>query len=487
MTEKPKRKLSFSSLSLFEACPRKWYFQYVRKLDPGLKKGTAFGSAFHTDLEKYLKTGDMPSERRHRQLLERAIGWDYLPEPGTVDLEFRFEVPFAHTTLIGSVDMIDTHTPNVLSISDHKTGRDPRWRKTEEQLAHDGQLGLYLKALTVLKGEPSKVYLGRHLWYRSEGPIEVHQVGPVEFKAEKLEDIWNQKHLTAKYIQVIDSCEDVSMVPGNKQACSSYGGCPYQDACRLSWDQNTPSLGGNTTMENSIMSLADRLNAANAKRTTNASTPAEPPAQTPAKPVLPTPEERAEALNVDRAQVQKLGQESGVYHVRTRIGNMYPIPNRKALDLLLSQGRVVWENDTVVSPTGAITWLADTNLRAIFNEPPASDQETETSVPAPASRAPAKPRVLLVSGAVVSGSSKVKYLDDLMAPAMAKIQATKGVPYFAIQYNEGAKLLAASFPDVADQINVGDIIVVRGDISWTQLVVEQIRQKFEVVDVVGVR
>ena len=421
MTEKPKRKLSFSSLSLFEACPRKWYFQYVRKLDPGLKKGTAFGSAFHTDLEKYLKTGDMPSERRHRQLLERAIGWDYLPEPGTVDLEFRFEVPFAHTTLIGSVDMIDTHTPNVLSISDHKTGRDPRWRKTEEQLAHDGQLGLYLKALTVLKGEPSKVYLGRHLWYRSEGPIEVHQVGPVEFKAEKLEDIWNQKEITAKYIQVIDSCEDVSMVPGNKQACSSYGGCPYQDACRLSWDQNTPSLGGNTTMENSIMALSDRLNAANAKRTANASTPAEPSTQTPAKPVLPTPEERAEALNVDRAQVQKLGQE------------------------------------------------------------------TETHAPAPAARTPFKPRVLLVSGAVVSGSSKVKYLDDLMAPAMAKIQATKGVPYFAIQYNEGAKLLAASFPDVADQINVGDIIVVRGDISWTQLVVEQIRQRFEVVDVVGVR
>lgn len=421
MTEKPKRKLSFSSLSLFEACPRKWYFQYVRKLDPGLKKGTAFGSAFHTDLEKYLKTGDMPSERRHRQLLERAIGWDYLPEPGTVDLEFRFEVPFAHTTLIGSVDMIDTHTPNVLSISDHKTGRDPRWRKTEEQLAHDGQLGLYLKALTVLKGEPSKVYLGRHLWYRSEGPIEVHQVGPVEFKAEKLEDIWNQKEITAKYIQVIDSCEDVSMVPGNKQACSSYGGCPYQDACRLSWDQNTPSLGGNTTMENSIMALSDRLNAANAKRTANASTPAEPSTQTPAKPVLPTPEERAEALNVDRAQVQKLGQE------------------------------------------------------------------TETPAPAPAARAPFKPRVLLVSGAVVSGSSKVKYLDDLMAPAMAKIQATKGVPYFAIQYNEGAKLLAASFPDVVDQINVGDIIVVRGDISWTQPVVEQIRQRFEVVDVVGVR
>ena len=419
MTEKPKRKLSFSSLSLFEACPRKWYFQYVRKLDPGLKKGTAFGSAFHTDLEKYLKTGDMPSERRHRQLLERAIGWDYLPEPGTVDLEFRFEVPFAHTTLIGSVDMIDTHTPNVLSISDHKTGRAPRWRKTEEQLAHDGQLGLYLKALTVLKGEPSKVYLGRHLWYRSEGPIEVHQVGPVEFKAEKLEDIWNQKEITAKYIQVIDSCDDVSMVPGNKQACSSYGGCPYQDACRLSWDQNTPSLGGNTTMENSIMALSDRLNAANAKRTAQASTPAEPPA--PAKPVLPAPEERAEALNVDRAQVQKLGQE------------------------------------------------------------------TETPAPAPASRAPAKLRVLLVSGAVVSGSSKVKYLDDLMAPAMAKIQSTKGVPYFAIQYNEGAKLLAASFPDVADQINVGDIIVVRGDISWTQLVVEQIRQRFEVVDVVGVR
>lgn len=420
MTEKPKRKLSFSSLSLFEACPRKWYLQYVRKLDPGLKKGTAFGSAFHTDLERYLKTGDMPSERRHRQLLERAIGWDYLPEPGTVDLEFRFEVPFAHTTLIGSVDMIDTHTPNVLSISDHKTGRDPRWRKTEEQLAHDGQLGLYLKALTVLKGEPSKVYLGRHLWYRSEGPIEVHQVGPVEFKAEKLEDIWNQKEITAKYIQVIDSCEDVSMVPGNKQACSSYGGCPYQDACRLSWDQNTPSLGGNTTMENSIMALSDRLNAANAKRTAaSTSTPTEPPA--PTKPVLPTPEERAEALNVDRAQVQKLGQE------------------------------------------------------------------TETSAPAPASRTAFKPRILLVSGAVVSGSSKVKYLDDLMAPAMAKILATKGVPYFAIQYNEGAKLLAASFPDVADQINVGDIIVVRGDISWTQLVVEQIRQKFEVVDVVGVR
>ena len=419
------RRLSFSSLTLFSSCPRKWYFQYVRKLDVGTKPGTAFGSAFHSDLERYLKSGDMPRDTRNKALVDRAVGWGLLPEPGTVDLELKFEVPFADTSLIGSVDMVDQCDENLISITDHKTGGDPRWRKTEEELQNDAQLGLYLKALTIVRGHEAEVYQGRHLWYRSKGPIEVHQVGPVTFTHERLEDIWNEKVSVAKMLQVVDSCEDVSMVPGNKQACTAYGGCPYQDVCRLTWDNNTASIGGPNTLEKTIMSLRDKL----AQSAANKVTP-------PVSPVLPTPAQRVEAL----AAAERLD----------------------------------------VAPTPVPVQTA-----AITNTDRAQVQALGTTAPVTAPEKSKAKRVMLVTGALVLGGS-VRYLDDIMAPIMAKIQESKGVPYFAIQYNEGVKILAAGYNP--DMLNHGDIVVVRGDISWTGLVVERIRQSgFDLVEVHGIR
>ncbi len=418
MTPLSPRPLSYSSLKLFETCERKWWFRYVKKLKEPENRGTAFGSALHVDLQHYLTTGDLPQPGRNRQLIARALALDLLPEPGTVAVEQKFNVPFGNTTLIGSIDINATREADI-SVVDHKSGRDPKWRLTEEQLQQDVQVQLYLKVAGTLADWKPETYTAQHIWYRSEGPISVHGVGPVEFTHEQIEKTWAEKLSIVPYLQLVDGTDDVTMIPGNRRACDDFGGCPYRSTCNMFQYR----LQGENNMTN-----LEKLKAARAQQV--ASQSKSEPTPTP----LPTPTEVEEA----RQAISSLNEKA-----------------KEASQILATMP---------------------------VSQPPTQSQAEVQ----PATPANPRPRILLLTSCVTT-SPRAKYLDDIMRPVMDEIQRQIGVPYFADKFKDGAKKLAVGFEAVADTLKNGDIVVVRGDISWTPLVVEQLRARFDVVDIIGVR
>ncbi len=49
--------LSYSSISTYQRCPRKWKFRYIEKIPIRSSAPLAFGGAFHNTIEDYLKEG----------------------------------------------------------------------------------------------------------------------------------------------------------------------------------------------------------------------------------------------------------------------------------------------------------------------------------------------------------------------------------------------------------------------------------------------
>lgn len=55
--------VSFSAVTRYEACPRSWYLAYARKAEPRQTWFFPMGTAVHTSIESYIKTGDVPDFR----------------------------------------------------------------------------------------------------------------------------------------------------------------------------------------------------------------------------------------------------------------------------------------------------------------------------------------------------------------------------------------------------------------------------------------
>ena len=49
--------LSYSSISLYQRCPRKWKFRYIEKVPTKASEALAFGGAIHNTIEDYLRSG----------------------------------------------------------------------------------------------------------------------------------------------------------------------------------------------------------------------------------------------------------------------------------------------------------------------------------------------------------------------------------------------------------------------------------------------
>lgn len=49
--------LSYSSISTYQRCPRKWKFRYIEKIPVVTSTALAFGGAFHSTIEEYLRVG----------------------------------------------------------------------------------------------------------------------------------------------------------------------------------------------------------------------------------------------------------------------------------------------------------------------------------------------------------------------------------------------------------------------------------------------
>ena len=147
---------SYSSVSTWNQCPRKWWAQRVEKLDlPGEEAHR--GTVVHEALEHFamlappdrtlaalLELGDAALDkykeedgeftgpgftRAVRNRLEAAFAvesWQRIPHPTTVEMKITGDTPGGHK-FIGYADRVDRLADGTLAVSDFKTGKFSDW------------------------------------------------------------------------------------------------------------------------------------------------------------------------------------------------------------------------------------------------------------------------------------------------------------------------------------------------------------------------
>ncbi|MFA5565325.1 MAG: PD-(D/E)XK nuclease family protein [Acidimicrobiia bacterium] len=215
------RHLSPSSASLFEQCPKRWYFRYVERLPEPPSEAALVGTFAHRVLELLLARP--PAERTQEAARtiarevwpetahnsefralglsaddERAFRWKgwiavaglwHLEDPSEVeviDTERRIRTDIGGVPFLGVIDRVEASRDGTV-ITDYKSGSPPLERYQDDKLA---QVLLYSAAITAADGiVPSKArlaYLGSTV---IETEVTEDRVAKV---VEALRSTWNQ-------------------------------------------------------------------------------------------------------------------------------------------------------------------------------------------------------------------------------------------------------------------------------------------------------
>lgn len=155
-------KLSHSSITTYNDCPKKFYFRYILKIPEKPKHYFSFGKAVHAALEAMYSSPcrpnltallqaydsawssegykDKPAEKKAHAEGEVMISKYYeINAPGwtpCVSTEMRFDVVIEGVRLTGFIDRVDSMPGDRIHIIDYKTGRElePGREAGDEQL-----------------------------------------------------------------------------------------------------------------------------------------------------------------------------------------------------------------------------------------------------------------------------------------------------------------------------------------------------------------
>ena len=235
--------VSASQVVKVRRCERAYAFEYVEDIKAPSSPKQMFGSQVHSDLEKYLKTGDSLPDTMTGKVAKAGLQW--LPPPGA-DLLIEHYFTFPWTGAIDVIGYIDCVSPPGYStreplVIDHKTTSDLRWAKTPEMLEVDAQAILYA-LWAMLRYDVEKVR-ARWVYYAATNPKNGNRVPrgtrPVEVIFDALSPIFQARlaelDKAIKKIAVIRTFERGGLdLPPSPEACSMYEGCFYANICSLS-------------------------------------------------------------------------------------------------------------------------------------------------------------------------------------------------------------------------------------------------------------
>jgi len=243
-------RFSATQWSAFRACPRKWWFNWVRKMPEPPKDYFEFGSVLHEVCERYLlqddqgngpglypdgwdKTISVQESRLIQKLVAKAIDEGILQrEPGRqievqMDRQIDDEISFT--------GKIDVYVPGQ-GITDHKTTKSPRYIKSPQALESEEQMLCYGRKWVDEHPEADRLRLRHNVFLKDPSNPEVRRVeawAPVS----AVERNWDRMVEDARAALEIKKAEhdddDWRDVEGPRQkgACQAYGGCPYLHIC----------------------------------------------------------------------------------------------------------------------------------------------------------------------------------------------------------------------------------------------------------------
>lgn len=219
------RHVSPSQINTFARCPRKWL--YSRTAPRSETPATRFGSKVHTILEDWLLHRKPPNPKTPEGRCALA-GMQHLPMPRTDGLHIEAELlmHYDNVKYVGRIDFMMLDEDSVL-IGDHKTTKDFRYAKTEDELLDDPQRIIY----SHWAAEKYQVQEVHAKWvYYQRSPAESMTV---EFKESRAGIADRFKQLHNKYSLPIIQADinDPLSVSRNLEACGDFGGCPYRAQC----------------------------------------------------------------------------------------------------------------------------------------------------------------------------------------------------------------------------------------------------------------
>lgn len=255
--------LSVSQAEKFDAeqlggCPRRWWFEDVRKLRPDDTTAHEDGHQGHRLLAQYLRTGERPGRVRLGKAVNAVIDSGALPAPGPhLEVEQRFSgqphydaagafVPLDTSRTLwhaghpweGFIDLRFRRGPaRAVWVWDHKFSSDIHARALpEERLIRTVQLPIY--ALDSLRVWPDATVFNLVHLYVSRRGVESF----VRQQSVTVEQVRERAEEVAGLVDQMDAVRTAAAqddVPFNRAACHARMGCPHQFRCNAFRRRNT--------------------------------------------------------------------------------------------------------------------------------------------------------------------------------------------------------------------------------------------------------
>lgn len=248
--------LSVSSLGKAETCLRSWWYRYVAHIVEPIGTAPAAGVALHSELERYLCTGD-------RNLSALALsGLHLLPTRGDhlmIEHPIDGEITADGVPIKGRIDLIDTSDPNTVEVIDWKWKRDGKnaaYMLEPNELLSTLQMSGYGAFIAATFPRATHVRL-------SHGYFPLR--GRKPFKSSKLhvvDDVvraWERATPIARTIKHAAMQPTAETVDANTNSCGRYGGCTHREYCTAFGRNSLVNVFGETAAKEIHMGLMETL------------------------------------------------------------------------------------------------------------------------------------------------------------------------------------------------------------------------------------
>ncbi|OGK05921.1 MAG: hypothetical protein A2W80_17535, partial [Candidatus Riflebacteria bacterium GWC2_50_8] len=243
--------LSGSKIELYQTCPKKFHFTYIRKV----KKPSApsphlsFDQSLHTTLGKYYKNKRVDEPFRLDRLFaildenwdprgyedgEQALEYRHSAEsalrlyferycqtpPRHIEVDYFFKIDLSGGEYSGKIDRVDRHPDGTLELIDYKSGKPPYGGVTELEQS----LAVQLMFAATEKIWPGKVKKMTFIYLKDGSSLSVLRNNAEMALAEK------------RYLDIGEAIYQGNFEPVRSSAC---GFCDFQDLCPVG---QTPTL-----------------------------------------------------------------------------------------------------------------------------------------------------------------------------------------------------------------------------------------------------
>lgn len=239
------RACSASQVKTHKLCPRKWWYQKVKKVPKGPKgKGAQESTESHDRMEIYLKTGGdvrngverfgepmlaewldrMPWKPGGDMMVEEPLLDPMLRTPAGVQVTGFFDGALPPRWLAELLEL-----PVVL---DHKFLKDvDKWAAKKEELETDEPQATMYMAWILTKYPDAPAVRFRHHNHQKKGP---RKNSPVEVKQTRAQ-VFERMAKLGRYIdtdmQATAQCKTETEARAVHSACGAFGGCEYLKMC----------------------------------------------------------------------------------------------------------------------------------------------------------------------------------------------------------------------------------------------------------------